>query len=38
VVGEVPKPAAPVVNPDAQNAVAARLARRKKDETADGNE
>jgi hypothetical protein len=38
VVGEVPKPAAPVVNPDSQNAVAARLARRKKDATADGNE
>ena len=38
VVGEAPKPAAPVVNPDAQNAVKARLARRKKDETADGNE
>lgn len=38
VVGEVPKPAAPVVNPEAQNAVAARMARRKKDETADGNE
>ena len=38
VVGEAPKPAAPVVNPEAQNAVKARLARRKKDETADGNE
>jgi hypothetical protein len=38
VVGEAPKPAAPVVNPDAHNAVKARLARRKKDETADGNE
>jgi hypothetical protein len=38
VVGEVSKPVSPVVNPDSQNAVAARLARRKKDETADGNE
>lgn len=38
VVGEVSKPAAPVVNPEARNAVAARMARRKKDETADGDE
>ena len=38
VVGEASKPAAPVVNPDAQNAVKERLARRKKDEAADGHE
>lgn len=31
VVGEAPKPASPVVNPDTQNAVKERLARRKKD-------
>lgn len=37
VVGEPAKAAPPVVNPDAQNAVKARLARRKKD-TADGSE
>lgn len=38
VVGEAPKPAPPVVNPDAQNAVKARLARRKKDAAGDGDE
>lgn len=36
VVGETPKAAAPVVNPDAQNAVKERLARRKKDAAGDG--
>ncbi|ANE83423.1 Fis family transcriptional regulator (plasmid) [Mycobacterium adipatum] len=36
VVGEIPKAAAPVVNPDAQNAVKERLARRKKDVAGDG--
>jgi hypothetical protein len=31
VVGEASRPAAPVVNPEAQNAVKARIERRKKD-------
>ena len=33
VVGETPKPAAPVVNPESQNAVKERMARRKRDAT-----
>ena len=37
VVGEAAKPAAPVVNPEATNAVKERLARRKKDAAVDGN-
>ncbi|WP_241473918.1 Fis family transcriptional regulator [Mycolicibacterium neoaurum] len=37
VVGETAKPAAPVVNPEATNAVKERLARRKKDAVSDGN-
>lgn len=37
VVGEAAKPAAPVVNPEATNAVKERLARRKKDAASDGN-
>lgn len=37
VVGEPAKPAAPVVNPEATNAVKERLARRKKDAASDGN-
>ncbi|MDF2824360.1 MAG: transcriptional regulator, Fis family, partial [Mycobacterium sp.] len=36
VIGETPKAAAPVVNPDAQNAVKERLARRRKDTAGDG--
>jgi hypothetical protein len=36
VVGEAAKPAAPVVNPEATNAVKERLARRKKDAAVDG--
>ena len=38
VVGEAARTPEPVVNPEAQNAVKARLARRKKDAAADGDE
>jgi hypothetical protein len=38
VVGEVSRPAAPVVDPEAQNAVRARMERRKKDAAGVGDE